>query len=93
MDLICLSKALRVLGFKVSKKQLFTILADTDSRRPRTVDFHGFLHVVHHLQGQDYDTYEEMTQVVKASWSHFVARTCVRFSHAQSVVISCSLLH
>ena len=92
MDLIWLLKGLRVLGFKVSKKQLFTILADTDSRRPRRVDFHGFLHVVHHLQGQDYDTYEEMTQV-KASWSHFVARTCVRCSHAQSVVISCSLLY
>ena len=60
-----LRRALRVLGFKVSRRTVQEMGKDVDvegTLRGR-VDFEGFLQVVARLQGSSYDSHEEIIQV------------------------------
>ena len=60
-----LRRALRVLGFKVSRRTVQEMGRDVDvegTLRGR-VDFEGFLQVVARLQGSSYDSHEEIIQV------------------------------
>lgn len=72
-----LRRALRVLGFKVSRRTVQEMGRDVDvegTLRGR-VDFEGFLQVVARLQGSSYDSHEEIIQVCS---SRLTVEPCTR---------------
>ncbi len=60
-----LRKALRLLGFKISRERVQQVAAEVQGKalmRGQT-DFPAFLHMVSKLQGSSYDKYGEIVQV------------------------------
>lgn len=60
-----LRRALRVLGFKVSRRSVQEMGKDVDVKGTLQgqVDFEGFLQIVEKLQGSSYDSHGEILQV------------------------------
>jgi Ca2+-binding EF-hand superfamily protein len=55
-------KILKVLGFKCSQYRLQEILTESNIGRNNNISFNDLLYLVHHLQGDAYDTYQEIEQ-------------------------------
>jgi len=60
-----LKKAMKVLGFKVSKEQSRKIVRDVGSKHHGFLDFNEFLDVVIEQQGDSRDVYDEILQGFK----------------------------
>ncbi len=59
------NKALRLLGFKVSRKTVRQMLQDLDvsTRTKSETNFDGLLEIVAKLQGSSFDQHEEIMEV------------------------------